>query len=225
MSRIWPRNQIASAETLVGWGSFGSLARGSEGFRSLYQDDQGSRAWNLTHPGAPTPMPEEPVEAPQGPDPVEEAAQQAFVQGFQEGERLAREAVELDNAARETLAAALQLVARSGEGELAAMLSQAVTRLVVQIIGEVEIDEAMLRARCEAVAACIDPDDTRTVIEVHPDDLPLLAMEGLNVPLAPSADVPRGSVRLGTAEGWVEDGPDVRLDRLKALMDDMENRT
>ncbi|MBN8829384.1 MAG: flagellar biosynthesis protein [Sphingomonadales bacterium] len=225
MSRIWPGNQIAKAETVAGWGSFGSLARGSEGFRSLYTDDQGSRAWNLTHPGAPTAMPEEPIEEPQGPDPIEEAAQQAFVQGFQEGERMAREAVELDNAARETLAAALQLVARSGEGELAAMLSHAVTRLVVQIIGEVEIDEAMLRARCEAVAACIDAEEGRAVLEVNPDDLPLLAMEELDVALAPSADLPRGSVRLGTAEGWVEDGPDVRLDRLKALMDDMENRT
>ena len=27
------------------------------------------------------------------------------------------------------------------------------------------------------------------------------------------------------ADGWVEDGPDVRLARLRALMDDMEGRS
>jgi flagellar assembly protein FliH len=31
-------------------------------------------------------------------------------------------------------------------------------------------------------------------------------------------------VRLATADGWIEDGPDVRLSRLKALMDDMEGK-
>lgn len=218
MSRIWSGDAMEAATPIDGWGAFGSVGRGGGGFRSLYADAQGSRAWNVTQPGQPT----RPGGAAEPVDPVEQAAQDAFVQGFQEGERLAREAMEQDNAARAELAAALALLAQDGEGALAAMLSQAVIRLVRQIIGEVPIDEATLRERCEAVAACIDGDDDRAVIEVNAEDLPLLRMEDAGIAFAASRDLPRGSVRLATPEGWVEDGPDVRLDRLKALLDAME---
>jgi flagellar assembly protein FliH len=219
MSRIWSSEQT-DATPITGWGAFGSLGRSAGGFRTLYADDQGSRAWNVTHPGEPTHAPAslDPV------DPIEEAAREAFLMGFQEGERVTRETLEADNAARAELASALQLLAQTGEGTLATLLSQAVIRLVTQIIGEVPIDEEVLRERCTAVAACIDSDDARAVLEVSPEDLPLLQMEQIGVTLAPNPDLPRGSVRLATADGWVEDGPDVRLARLKALMDDMEGR-
>ena len=221
MSRIWSGQALDAVTPLGGWGAFGSIGREGGGFRSLYSEDQGSRAWNVTHPGAPThaESPEaEPV------DPIEEAAREAFVQGFQEGERITREAMERDNAMRAELAAAIQLHAQAGEGTLATLLSEAVIRLVTQIIGAVPIDAATLQARCEAVAACIDGDEARAVIEVNPEDLPLLEMEQIGVALAANAALPRGSVRLATSDGWVEDGPDVRLSRLKALMDDMEGR-
>jgi flagellar assembly protein FliH len=104
------------------------------------------------------------------------------------------------------------------------MLSQAVVRLVAQIVGEVPIDEAVLKMRCAAVAACMDGDEARALLEVHPDDLHLLEEEGLGVTLAANPSLPRGSVRLATSDGWVEDGPDVRLARLKALLDDMEGQ-
>ncbi len=220
MSKIWTGEDMAGALPISGWGAFGSISRTGQGFRSLYGEDQGGRAWNVTHPGEPTHRPEhvEPV------DPIEQAAQDAFLQGFQEGERLAREAAERDNDVRAELAAALQLLAQSGEGTLSTLLSQAVIRLVTQIIGEVPIDEHVLKERCEAVAACIDGDDAKAVLEVNPDDLPMLQLEHCDLALSPNADLPRGSVRLATAEGWVEDGPDVRLARLKAMMDDMEGK-
>lgn len=211
---------MGAAEPIVGWGSFGSVGDTGRGFRTLYAEDQGSRAWNVTHPGQTTHAPGTLDDI----DPIEQAAQEAFVQGFQEGERVAREAFEQDGQARAELAAAIELIAKTGEGTLATMLSQAVIRLVSQVIGEVPIDEAVLQARCEAVAACIDSDDAKTVLEVNPDDLPLLDMTQTGVALAARADLPRGSVRLATAEGWVEDGPDVRLARLKDLMDDMEGK-
>jgi len=220
MSKIWSGDTMNAAEPISGWGAFGSVGQSGRGFRSLYAEEQGSRAWNVTHPGEPTHAPGVIEEI----DPVEQAAQEAFVQGFQEGDRLAREAMEQDNAARTELAAAIQLLAQSGEGTLATMLSHAVVRLVTQIIGEVPIDAHVLTERCEAVAACIDDDDARTVLQVSPADLPLLEMEQIGVALAANPDLPRGSVRLATTDGWVEDGPDVRLDRLKALMDDMEGR-
>ena len=220
MSRIWPGGVMADATALEGWGAFGSIGRHGAAFRSLYATEQASRAWNVTHPAEPTHEPGVPDPV----DPIEQAAQEAFLQGFQEGDRLAREAAERDNDARAELAAAIGQLAQAGEGELARLLSQAVIRLVGQIIGEAPIDAATLQARCAAVAACIDSDEARAVIEVNPEDLPLLEMEHVGVALAPNADLPRGSVRLATSDGWVEDGPDVRLSRLKAMMDDMEGR-
>jgi len=220
MSKVWPGGLVAEAAPLEGWGAFGSIGRSGAGFRSLYATEQVSRPWNVTHPAEPTNEPDVPAPV----DPIEQAAQEAFLQGFQEGDRLAREAAERDNDARAELAAAMAQLAQAGEGELARLLSQAVIRLVGQIIGEAPIDPDILKARCEAVAACIDGDETRAVLEVNPDDLPLLTMERMDITLAANPELRRGSVRLATAEGWVEDGPDVRLDRLRALMDDMEGR-
>ncbi|MBT2186487.1 FliH/SctL family protein [Sphingobium nicotianae] len=218
MSKIWSSEQMGGVEPITGWGNFGSLGNSGRAFRTLYSDEQGSRAWNVTHPGQTTHAPGVLEDV----DPVEQAAQEAFVQGFQEGERVTREALEQDDAARRDLTTAIELIAKAGEGTLATMISQAVIRLVGQIIGDVAVDEQVLQARCAAVAACIDSDDAKTVLEVNPEDLPLLDMAQTGVALAANPDLPRGSVRLATADGWVEDGPDVRIARLKALMDDME---
>lgn len=219
---------MPTATPVGGFGDFGSLGRQPGGaFRTLYSDETESRAWNVTHPGQPTrpggSAPDEPQAAALA-DPIEEAAEQGFLQGFREGERIAREAAAIDNDARAALAAAIAQLAQSGEGALAAMLSQAVMRLVAQIMGEVAIDEALFKERCAAVAACIDGDDARAVLEVNPEDLHLLEEEALGVALAGNAELARGSARLATADGWVEDGPDIRLARLKALLDDMEGR-
>jgi flagellar assembly protein FliH len=216
MSKVWSGDDMP-AMPVAGFGNFGSLGPQGNNFRTLYGDDRGGKGWNAGSQRAGGAPAAEPV------DPIEEAAREAFLQGFQEGERIARESTEADNEARILLANAIQHVAQSGEGTLAAMLSQAVTRLVGQIMGDVPIDEALLKERCAAVAACIDSDESH-VLEVNPEDLPLLEEEATGVTLTANPDLPRGSVRLATSEGWVEDGPDIRLARLKALLDDMEGR-
>jgi flagellar assembly protein FliH len=216
MSKVWSGDDMP-AMPVAGFGNFGSLGPQGNSFRTLYGDERGGRGWNAGSQRAGRAPAAEPI------DPIEEAAREAFLQGFQEGERVAREATEADNEARILLANAIQHVAQSGEGTLAAMLSQAVTRLVGQIMGDVSIDEAVLKERCAAVAACIDSDESH-VLEVNPDDLPLLEEEATGVTLTANPDLARGSVRLATSDGWVEDGPDIRLARLKALLDDMEGR-
>jgi flagellar assembly protein FliH len=99
-----------------------------------------------------------------------------------------------------------------------------VLRLVTQIVGEVPVDEARLAERCAAVAAHIDPDDGKATLEVNPEDLSLIDASALSVALKANPELSRGSVRLATSDGWIEDGPDVRLARLHAMMDDMEGR-
>jgi flagellar assembly protein FliH len=218
LSRLPPATQFEGATRLQGWGAFGSLGdpgtRG--GFRARFGESGGGwspgrdpHAANGQRDGTP--------------DPVEEAASNAFVEGFREGERVTREQMLADDAARRDLAQAIALVAGSGEGALASMLSMAVLRLVHQIMGEVPVDAETLTARCAAVAACIEGEGP-AVLEVNPDDMPLLEGEGLGVTLAANPALGRGSVRLATSDGWIEDGPDVRLSRLAALLDDMEGR-
>lgn len=225
MSRIWSGESLSAATPVTGFGDFGTLGRQGGSFRSLYGEDGAGPVWTETRPGQPHRPGEAMAAEPDlAIDPIEEAAREAFLQGFREGERVAREAAQADEAARQALAMAIQQIAQAGEGTLASMLSQAVIRLVAQIMGEVSIDETVLKERCAAVAACMDGDDMRAVLEVNPQDMPLLEEEAMGVTLAANPDLSRGSVRLATADGWVEDGPDVRLGRLKALLDDMEGQ-
>lgn len=223
MSNIWSADSM-SATPVGGLGQVAAAGRQAASFRTIYGDEKNSKAWQATGPGqsawrsADALAPEEDV-----PDPIEEAAREGFLQGFREGERVAREAAEADNETRVLLSAAIQHVAQSGEGTLAAMLSQAVVRLVQQIMGDVAVDETLLKERCAAVAACIDSGEAH-ILEVNPEDMHLLEEEATGVTLTPNPDLPRGSVRLANGDGWVEDGPDIRLARLKALLDDMEGR-
>ena len=87
-----------------------------------------------------------------------------------------------------------------------------------------QIDLDRLTQRCEAVAAFIDDSSDKSALHLHPDDVALLEGEQIGVPLVSDKNMQRGCVRLETADGWVEDGPDVRLARLRALMDDMEGK-
>jgi flagellar assembly protein FliH len=221
MSSFWAPNEGVDATPVSAVTSFaGIVSRG--GFRSRFGAVGEGTGWTATRPNtvntADHLVPEPEI------DPIEEASQQGFVAGFQEGERITREAMEADDSVRRALADAIGQLGGIGEGMLASLLSQSVLRLVTQIVGEVPIDEARLAERCAAVAAFIDPDDGKAVLEVNPLDLPLIGTEGLGVALVPNAQLARGSVRLATSDGWIEDGPDVRLSRLQALMDDMEGR-
>lgn len=157
-------------------------------------------------------------------DLVDQARIEAFTQGFDEGCRVTGEANAADTQVRERLAAALELLAPAPSGTLAAMLSATVVRLVGQIVGEVAVDADLLQQRCEAVAAFMDENENKGALHLNPDDIPLIDGANLAVRLVSDASMKRGCVRLDTGEGWIEDGPDVRLSRLHALLDDMEGR-
>ena len=158
-------------------------------------------------------------------DLVEEARMEAFTLGFDEGCRVTAEANSADTDARARLAEALDLLAPAPSGMLSTMLSATVVRLVEQIVGEVEIDLERLVDRCDTVAAFIESNQDKSALHLHPDDVSLLEGETIGVPMVADKSMQRGCVRLETADGWVEDGPDVRLSRLRALMDDMEGKS
>jgi len=155
-------------------------------------------------------------------DPLERARAEAFAQGFDEGIRVASENFAVDQDSLVRLSHAFEQVAPAANGMLSTLLSAAVLRLVTQIVGEVPVDAGLLAKRVEAVAAFIEEGQGRQRLHVNPDDLALLAGREFGIELTPDPAVGRGSVRLDTADGWIEDGPDVQLSRLKALLDTVE---
>jgi len=71
----------------------------------------------------------------------------------------------------------------------------------------------------DANAALIGEATQPARLRVHPDDAALLREAPLEVAVEADACLERGTVLLETADGWVEDGPAVRLERLRAELD------
>ncbi|MGC4251181.1 MAG: FliH/SctL family protein [Sphingobium sp.] len=188
----------------------------SGGFRSLYTAPAGAQTQAMRMAAH--------ADAELDADPMEQARIEAFAMGFDEGCRVTEEGMAADAEARHRLAEALEMLTPAPSGTLATMLSATVIRLVTQIVGEVAIDADLLQQRCESIASFIDENEGKSALHLHPDDLPLVEGSQVGVKLVPDASMSRGCVRLDTADGWVEDGPDVRLARLRALLDDMEGK-
>ncbi len=188
----------------------------SGGFRSLYTSVPGQHTAMMRH-GV--------IEMEPEADPLEEARLEAFTMGFDEGCRVTAQTHADASEAHERLTQALEMLSPAPSGMLSTMLSATVVRLVEQIVGEVEIDIERLVQRCDTVAAFIEDNQGKSALHLHPDDIALLEGESIGVSLVPDKALHRGCVRLETADGWVEDGPDVRLSRLRALMDDMEGKS
>jgi len=188
----------------------------SGGFRSLYTSVSGQHTAMMRH-GV--------IEMEPEADPLEEARLEAFTMGFDEGCRVTAQTHADASEAHERLTQALEMLSPAPSGMLSTMLSATVVRLVEQIVGEVEIDIERLVQRCDTVAAFIEDNQGKSALHLHPDDIALLEGVSIGVSLVPDKALHRGCVRLETADGWVEDGPDVRLSRLRALMDDMEGKS
>lgn len=213
LSRVWTgeNGHVVECVPIAGMGQAQSGT-----FRSLYG------APSAAQPSAPLPAIWEGEEEV---DPLEQARIDAFTLGFDEGCKVTAEAMEADAQARQRLADTLELLAPAPSGMLSTLLSATVVRLVEQIVGEVEIDIERLVERCDTVAAFIEEEEGKGALHLHPDDVALVDGHPVAVRLVADPAMKRGCVRLETAEGWVEDGPDVRLSRLRALMDDMEGRS
>ncbi|CAN5447383.1 hypothetical protein BH10PSE12_BH10PSE12_24040 [soil metagenome] len=213
MSSFW---STAAAQDIHAIGIGGYTAAGAKGsFQPLYAD--GNRASARTA----SPAAQDDIDLV---DPVDQAHADGFAMGFEEGSRIAAEAAADDREANLRLADALEQLAPASSGTLATMLSAAVVKLVGQIAGQIDVDVDLLRARCEAVAGFIEETDAKSALHLNPADIPLVAGADIAVQIIADPQLRRGCVRLDTVDGWIEDGPDVRLSRLKAMLDDMEGK-
>lgn len=146
---------------------------------------------------------------------------EAFAQGVEEGRRAAE--IEFEGE-REVLARLLETVdvlRPEPSNALALLLAETVDRLVRQIVGSVEVDGDLLTRRAEAAALLIADETGPACMHVNPDDLALIDQSRVPVNLVVDSKIERGSLLLRTGQGWIEDGPAVRLDRLRAELDRM----
>lgn len=143
----------------------------------------------------------------------------AYDQGYAD----ARRTVELEYAAERDamarLAGALEVLRPEPTSALALLLAETVDRLVREVVGEVDIDANRLLARAKAAADLIGENVEPSKLRVHPDDIPYLEPADLQLKLEADPTLERGTLVLETGHGWIEDGPQIRLERLRAALD------
>lgn len=147
--------------------------------------------------------------------------EEAFAAGFAEGRREVEAEYEAERDALARLALSLQVLKPEPANALALLLAETVDRLVRGICGSVEVDANLLIERARQAAALVARDVEPTRLRAHPDDLVHLEGIGLAPALEADPSLPRGSIVLETGHGWIEDGPAVRLERLRAELDRM----
>ena len=151
-------------------------------------------------------------------DPMQIEAE-AFAQGFEEGRRTVEMEVAGERASLVALVEALGVLQPEEPHALGELLAETVDRLVRQIVGEVTIDGTLLSDRAHAAAALIADETAPSRMRLHPDDHLRLGNAALPVEMVADATIAPGTVLLESGEGWIEDGPDVGLEKLRAALD------
>jgi flagellar assembly protein FliH len=146
---------------------------------------------------------------------------QAYADGLAEGRRTVEAEVAAERDAVARLAEVLENLRPEPPRELGMLLSETVKRLVRQIVGEVEIDGEKLLERAHAAAEIIADETGPVRMRLHPEDFERLQGARLDVDMISDSHLAPGTILLETGDGWIEDGPQVRLDKLRAALDQL----
>lgn len=187
-------------------------------FQAGFAEATGFVAWDSPLGCADRPTPTQ-AAPPEPSIDVEALREDAYAQGYEEGRRAAEAAFDEDRLALATIVGSLDALRHEPTEALAALIAATVERLVTQVIGEVPVNPIVLVKRAEAAAALIGEEVEAARLLVSPADLPLFARTRIPVEIASDPALPRGDVRLEWGRGWIEDGPTVRLARLRAALD------
>jgi len=150
---------------------------------------------------------------------IEALRAEAFAQGYEQGRQSLGQEFARQTQAVAALIRSAEALQPEPHGPLAELLTETVTRLVRQIVGEVQIDATTLRSRAEAVAELVTAEAGPARLRMHPDDIAMLEGVELPLPVSPDHHMASGTIVLETGEGWIEDGPQVRLARLRQQLD------
>ncbi|MFM6853995.1 MAG: hypothetical protein ACKOUM_07940 [Sphingopyxis sp.] len=147
---------------------------------------------------------------------IETARAAAYADGLAAGQLAAQTALADERAALAQLAASLDALCPTPAASLAALLGETVERLMRELLGDTPINADLLAQRACAVAALLHAEIEPATLKLHPADMAIVPMLDVAVPVVADAGLDRGTVRLETATGWIEDSPGIRLDRLRA---------
>ena len=153
-----------------------------------------------------------------------DAEADAYAQGYADARATIEKEIAAERDAIAQLAAALEVLKPEPTGALAMLLAETVDRMVRQVVGEVEIDGMTLLARAREAAELIGKEVEPSKLRAHPDDIAVLETAGLEIELTADPALARGTLVLETGHGWIEDGPAVRLERLRQELDRMGAR-
>lgn len=167
---------------------------------------------------APTPAPAREVDT--APD-IDSLRAQAFAEGFEQGRQTVIAEFARDREALAQLIRSAEALQPESAGPLASVLAETVTRFVRQIVGEVQIDPALLKERAESIAELVTAESGPARLRMNPDDIAMLEGVDLGIAVAPDHHLTSGTIVLESGEGWIEDGPQVRLARLRQQLDGM----
>lgn len=211
-SPLWTAERARSAEAVPAWIKPQPKAGG---FRTLEVRAAGFSPWGDGEEDAASPAAAEPTLD------LEQIRAQAFAEGFEQGRHTMEADVVAERQAVARLAESLQSLRPEPPQALALLLNETVMRLVTDIVGAVPIDTEALLARAEAAAAFVAEDCGLGRLRLHPDDAQRLAQAQLDVDIVVDPAVAPGNIVMETAAGWIEDGPEVRLERLRQSLDRM----
>ena len=164
----------------------------------------------------------EPVEEFVEPEPqidIEAIRAEAMAQGFAAGIEAGRREANDEKVALRVLASNLESLKAEPTLGLGVMIAATVERLLHQVVGEVDVCRETLMDRAQAAAALIGDETKPAVLKLNPDDLARL--DGAELPVRAEGDamLQPGELRLETVGGAIEDGPGLRLERLRAALD------
>ncbi len=180
--------------------------------------------WSDADARAAEPAPAEAVIPAISAEEIEMLRADAFAEGFEEGTRTAALEIVTERQAIVALAESLQSLKPEAPEALALLLSATVSRLVAAIVGEVSIDTALLADRAAAAAAMISEDCAPGRLRLSPEDAARLEGAVLPVEMIADASVRPGAIVMESSAGWIEDGAEVRLERLRQTLDRMGSR-
>lgn len=141
--------------------------------------------------------------------PAERALTEAHAAGFAAAEALGNAQLAAALAARDRIELSLARLDAAMEEDLRRRMHAAIEQLCALTMAPLLADPGALSRRIAKAAAMLARADDERVLRLHPDDLALVGTAlPTDLPVNPDPALVPGTVRIETAQGGVEDGPE-----------------
>jgi flagellar assembly protein FliH len=153
-----------------------------------------------------------PAARPEPDAPPDDPITQAFTEGFAAGcaatQAEAEERARTEAEARDGLTLSFARLDHDLEEELRQRLRDTVAALCEGAIAPLTLDAEALMRRIEKAVSMLARADDERIIRLHPDDIGLISGQfGMDWQIVPDSALERGSLRVESTNGGIEDGP------------------